>query len=601
MKSSKAIAKPPVGSILVDHVVANMNSKKEKNILNSMFVEFPEGQVTAILGPSGSGKTTLLDFITGSISGGAVATGMVNLPGKPAYVPQGDHLHGFYTCETYLSHYARLAGLDPNSEEVKSHIRDLLQSLGLTLQQTTRVGDIFLRGLSGGQKRRLSVALEALTSPSILFLDEPTSGLDSNSAMHLMKFLKQYCLDVPGRRVILTIHQPSSLLWDQIDHIVLLSQGKLMYQGPRVDMERFFESHGAPTPPDYNPIDHYVDLVNADFVAMEKDGGDGKVTPDQWASFFSEWHSSSNNNSNSTSKDTKQFNENETNETINRGNCFTAIVELTRRYFKNLFLNPGILGTRLAMYIMLSILIGALFWDLGSLTTFTSIQSRVALLFYCVAFFIFMSVAVLPFTVMERDIVEKEVRNGYYHPLAYQTAQAIASIPGAALLALVTTLIITSMTGLREPMFYFLNMFLSLVCAEALAQLVSHIVPHFIIGIGLVAGLYGLFMLLQGFMLVPSEFPNWLSWSYHCAFHTYSWRSFMVSEFRDEVYPDAEMQGLGSGNDILELYEIDDVNRSNDMVSLVVYALIIHLFSFVVLQLRYMSSRKENAMKIKGE
>ena len=264
----------------------------------------------------------------------------------------------------------------------------------------------------------------------------------------------------------------------------------------------------------------------------------------------------------------------------------------------SLILNPGTLGTRLAMYTILSVLIDGLFWDLGALTTCTSIQSRIALLFYCVAFFIFMSVAVLPFTVMERGIVDKEVRNSYYHPAVYQIAQAVASIPGALLLALVTTIIIILMTGLREPFWYFLNMSLSLVCAEALAQLVSHLVPHFIIGIGLLAGFYGLFMLLQGFMLVPSEFPTWLKWSYNCAFHTYSWRTFMFSEFHDQEYSDAKGQGLSKGNSILELYEISDVNRAHDMMTLVGYAMIIHLLSFIVLQYKHASSKKSNALMI---
>mmetsp|Transcript_23810 Transcript_23810/g.31623 ORF Transcript_23810/g.31623 Transcript_23810/m.31623 type:complete len:164 (-) Transcript_23810:851-1342(-) len=104
----------------------------------------------------------------------------------------------------------------------------------------------------------------------------------------------------------------------------------------------------------------------------------------------------------------------------NRAGAYKATVELTKRYFLNLFFNPGVLGTRVAMYFMLSLLVGILFWDLGDLTTFSSIQSRVAVLFYCVAFFVFMSIAVLPFTVIERATVEKEVRNGYYHPAIYQ-------------------------------------------------------------------------------------------------------------------------------------------------------------------------------------
>jgi len=197
-----------------------------------------------------------------------------------------------------------------------------------------------------------------------------------------------------------------------------------------------------------------------------------------------------------------------------------------------------------------------------------------------------MSVSVLPFTVMERAIVDKEVHNKYYHPIFYQVSQAIASIPGTALLALLTTVLIITMTKMNEPLWYVLDMFLALTVAEALAQLVSHVVPHFVIGMALVAGCYGFFMLFQGFMLVPSEFPNWLRWLYNVAFHTYSWRTFMYSKFMgNQTFEGTD--AFEKGYDILVIYEIEDVNRAHNMITLAGYVLVIHLVSFVVLALRY--------------
>merc|ERR1712113_61551 len=190
-------------------------------------------------------------------------------------------------------------------------------------------------------------------------------------------------------------------------------------------------------------------------------------------------------------------------------------------------------------------MVGALFWELGDRHDYESILSRAAVLFYCVAFFIFMSVAVLPITVMERDIVDKEVLNGYYNPYCYQIAQGIATIPGAAVLAGLVSLIIITMLKFKDPAWYFLNMFLSLMTSEALAQMVSHAVPHFVIGIAMIAGLFGFFMLFQGFMLVPSDFPDWLRWTNSVAFHTYSWRSFMVTEFAEEIPRYALSDGRG--------------------------------------------------------
>ena len=182
-----------------------------KTILHNFHAEFPEGCVTALMGPSGAGKTTLLDFLTGMLGDSVHASGQVALPDNDAYVPQDDRLHGFYTCQMYMEHYARLVGMKPlidccssrkndkdgngggsdveappqdnsqqehqsgtNNENVQELITTILSEVGLSAQRNTVVGGLFKRGLSGGQKRRLSVALEALSSPLNLFLDEPT-------------------------------------------------------------------------------------------------------------------------------------------------------------------------------------------------------------------------------------------------------------------------------------------------------------------------------------------------------------------------------------------------------------------------------------------
>jgi len=563
-----------------DDAFCNVSSVRTKNgskeILRNMSINFPSGGITAIMGPSGSGKTTLLSVVTDSIQANVKAHAELNLPGASAIVPQDDRLHGFYTCKKYMEHYARLSGLTLN-EETNQRIDKLLKQLGLSGQVDTKVGDIFLKGLSGGQKRRLSVALEALTCPNTFILDEPTSGLDAESALQVMDFLRTYSREAPARRVILTIHQPSSFIWTMIDHVVLLSKGQLMFQGPQDEIEHFFTNAGFPTQPGWNPCDHYVTAVNDEF-------RDHELSVEEWAHKYLEWMEQSNPVSQGRSPSMMKIDKLQRVDT-HRSEGVGVIGELTYRYFLNLWFNPGILGTRVAMYSMLALMVGALFWGLGDRDDFESIQSRTAVLFYCVAFFIFMSVAVLPFTVMERAIVDKEISNNYYHPIMYQISQGLASIPGAALLAFLTTVIVVPMTGLNGPLWYFLDMFLSLVVAEALAQLVSHVVPHFVIGMAGIAGLYGFFMLMQGFMLVPSDFPNWLRWTYNVAFHTYAWRTFMVNEFRGQTY---EHGGpYQTGEQVLEAYEIEDVNKGQDMVVLVCYGLILHLLSFAVLQVKY--------------
>jgi len=140
------------------------------------------------------------------------------------------------------------------------------------------------------------------------------------------------------------------------------------------------------------------------------------------------------------------------------------------------------------------------------------------------------------------------------------------------------------MTKLNKPFLYFTDMFLALIVAVALALMISIMVPHFIIGMALLAGMYGFFMLFQGFMIIPSEMPKWLEWVNLIAFHTYSWRSFMYIEFDgDETF-----EGFyPTGQDVLDFYEIGNVNFKNDMIVLAGYAGVIHLLSCVFLYLRY--------------
>jgi len=291
-----------------------------------------------------AGKTTLLSVITNSIQSNVEARANVYLPGHSAFCPQEDHLHGFFTSRSYLQHYARLTGL-ASQPDIQERIDRLLKQLGLAEQSDTIVGDVFLKGLSGGQKRRLSIALEALSQPQNFFLDECTSGQDAESALQIMQFLREYVREGEGRRVILTIHQPSSFIWNTIDHVILLAKGTVVYNGSREAMEGFFEEAGYPTPMGWNRAEHYVTVVNDEF-------RDHELTVDEWAHRYQAWaaHQSGGSVSSQKHQDgTPLLRE------TSRSKSPLVLVELTRRYFLNLAFNPGILGTRIAMVRKLSV------------------------------------------------------------------------------------------------------------------------------------------------------------------------------------------------------------------------------------------------------
>jgi len=558
--------------------------------LHPMKVDVPDGSVTAIIGPVSSGKSTLLNFLAGSLDHNLTVDGFVNLPGTKSFLPQETCLHSFYTPRTYIMHYDRLTTGRLKGEKSNEEIDHLLGSLGIMEERRdTIVGDQFRRGLSEGEKRRLNLGLMVLGAPDTLFCHEPLGGLDSETSLRVMEFLKGYASH-SGRRVILTIDQASSFIWTLLDNVILLSKGQLIYEGPRFDMESFFAHNNLPTPKRFNPIEHYIAAV-----CEYRNHGNrnaNKLTIDGWAASFKTWQQEADRDEgDALAADEEVCFPASIQEVVVKRSAIQSsllvnkaciMVELVKRYSFDLWLNPGILWIRLAMYSILSLFIGLLFYDLGDKTSYMSIQSRAAILFYSVSFYTLMVLAVIPFRVYDRAIMAKEVFNGYYHPILHHFAVAIGTLPGVAILAFFTTTIMVSMTGLRAPCVFFLNMLLSLFCAESIAQMVSIFVKNYINGIAGLAGIFGLASLLQGFMLVPTEFPVWLRWAYNVPFHTYSWRSFMFLEFSGD---DITFSGgeFSSGMDVLRAYDISEVNTSRDMVIIFCYGLLIHLLSTGIL------------------
>lgn len=137
-------------------------------------------------------------------------------------------------------------------------IENLLDSLRIdTDRRDVRVGDSFRRGLTLGEQRRLELGLLVLSAPDTLYCENPVQGLDSETSLHVMEFLRGYSSN-SSRRVIVTLNRPSNFIWNLIDNVILLSRGRVVFQGARFDMESFFAANNAPTPKRFSPIEHYL-------------------------------------------------------------------------------------------------------------------------------------------------------------------------------------------------------------------------------------------------------------------------------------------------------------------------------------------------------
>nr|XP_010943389.1 ABC transporter G family member 14 isoform X1 [Elaeis guineensis] len=243
----------------------------EKTILKGITGVVCPGEMLAMLGPSGSGKTTLLTALGGRCLAGKLS-GKITYNGLPfsgpmkrrtGFVAQDDVLYPHLTVAETLVFTALLRlprSLDRAEKVRQAH--QVMAELGLTRVADTMIGGRLVRGVSGGERRRVSIGQEMLINPSLLLLDEPTSGLDSTTAARIVTTLKRLATE-RGRTVVTTIHQPSSRLYHMFDKVVVLSaEGSPIYYGRATAALDYFASIGFSSPLTLNPADLLLDLAN---------------------------------------------------------------------------------------------------------------------------------------------------------------------------------------------------------------------------------------------------------------------------------------------------------------------------------------------------
>ncbi|KAH8092680.1 hypothetical protein BXZ70DRAFT_453314 [Cristinia sonorae] len=263
--------------LMTDHVPASLHFTNisytlgnGKTVLDNITGSVKPGQLMAIMGASGAGKSTFLDILArrrkrGLVGGQTLVNGR-DVPDSDfrkvtGYVDQEDTLMSTLTVyETVL--YSALLRLprEMSLEAKKYRTLETMNELGILGIKDSRIGSSGRRSISGGEKRRVSIACELVTSPSILFLDEPTSGLDAYNALSVVESLISLARNY-NRTVIFTIHQPRSNIVSLFDQIVLLAQGKLIYSGEAARCHDYLIKIGRPCPPGFNLADFLIDMT----------------------------------------------------------------------------------------------------------------------------------------------------------------------------------------------------------------------------------------------------------------------------------------------------------------------------------------------------
>ncbi|KAK6138315.1 hypothetical protein DH2020_027899 [Rehmannia glutinosa] len=499
----------------------------------------------AIMGPSGSGKSTLLDSLAGRLSKNVVMTGNILLNGKKqrldyggvAYVTQEDVLLGTLTVRETLTYSAHLRlPTSMTKEEVKGIVEGTIMEVGLHDCADRQIGNWQSRGISGGEKKRLSIALEILVRPRILFLDEPTTGLDSAASFFVIQAIKNLARD--GRTVISSIHQPSSEVFALFDDLFLLSGGETVYFGEAKMAIKFFDEAGFPCPSRRNPSDHFLRCINSDFdlvtatlrgsqrlreTQITSDPLINLATADIRSALIEKYKQSEYaRKARLKLQEVSIFQELEI-EFIkgSQATWWKQLSTLTQRSFVNMSRDVGYYWSRIIVYIIVAISVGTLFYDVG--TSYTAILGRGACGGFVTGFMTFMSIGGFPSFIEEMKVFSRERLNGYYGVGVFILSNFLSSFPFLVVVSAITGTITFYMVfreGFTRYVFFCLNLFGCIAMVESVMMIVASLVPNFLMGIITGAGVLGIMMITSGFFRFLPDLPKPV-WRYPISFIGY--------------------------------------------------------------------------------
>ncbi|XP_076169704.1 ATP-binding cassette sub-family G member 4 isoform X2 [Ptiloglossa arizonensis] len=490
--------------------------KGQKEILHGISGRLPAKQLIALMGPSGAGKSTLLDVLSGyrmtGVNGNVYINGrsrqMNSFRKCSAYITQDDRLEPLLTVIENMRVAAdlKLPTKIPQYEK-ETIIEEILTTLGLFEHMNTRAGR-----LSGGQKKRLSIALELVNNPTVMFLDEPTTGLDSSSCMHVVNLLK--LLARQGRTIVCTIHQPSASLFQFFDLAYVLTKGECLYHGATSQLIPYLKNMKLPCPMYHNPADYVIELACGEYgedkISLLISGSqNGKSL--QWFE---------NSDALVDAKDLRALHPLKKNMDVDGKSSLqaTSLIHQIRVLMARGFLMCGRDTTLTHLRILVNISVGFM---LGSVFLETGMDGARVLDNYNLLFSILihhmmttMMLTVVTFP-MQMNILLKEHFNRWYSLKAFYTALTLVDLPITIFCCLIFTIIVYLITSQPLEMTRFLMFFAISLLVAFISQgtglmigAVFNIVNGTFIGPTLSVPL----MMFAGFGVSLRDIPIYLKW-----------------------------------------------------------------------------------------
>ncbi|KAL2517559.1 ABC transporter G family member 40 [Abeliophyllum distichum] len=515
-------------------------------LLKGVSGAFRPGVLTALMGVSGAGKTTLMDVLAGRKTGGYIE-GNITISGYPknqetfarisGYCEQNDIHSPHVTVYESLVYSAWLRlprEVDPETR--KMFIEEVMELVELTPLRGALVGLPGVNGLSTEQRKRLTIAVELVANPSIIFMDEPTSGLDARAAAIVMRTVRNTVNT--GRTVVCTIHQPSIDIFEAFDELFLMKRGgQEIYVGPlghqSFHLVKYFEGiEGVSKIKDgYNPAtwmlevttssqelvlgvdfaDHYKnsDLYRRNKalikeLSVPRSGTKDLYFPTQYSQSF-------------------------------LTQCIACLWKQHWSYWRN----PPYTAVRFLFTTFIALIFGTMFWDLGSKwNTQQDLFNAMGSMYAAINFLGFQySSSVQPVVAVERTVFYRERAAGMYSALPYAFSQFLIEIPYVLVQSVVYGLIVYSMMGLEWTVAKFLwflfFLFFSLLYFVLYGMMTVAVTPNHNVAAIISSFFYAIWNLFSGFIIPRPRIPVWWRWYYWATPVAYTLYGFITSQFGD--------------------------------------------------------------------
>ncbi|CAM8967071.1 unnamed protein product [Rhodiola kirilowii] len=541
-----------------DQIMGENLFTRTKTLLNNISGEARDGEILAVLGASGSGKSTLIDALANRIAKGSLK-GTVTLNGETlesrllkvisAYVMQDDLLFPMLTVEETLMYAAefRLPRTLSKSKK-KQRVQALIDQLGIRNAAKTVIGDEGHRGVSGGERRRVSIGIDIIHDPIILFLDEPTSGLDSTSAYMVVKVLQRIAQS--GSIVIMTVHQPSSRILGLLDRLLFLSRGQTVYSGSPANLLPYFSEFGHRIPENENRTEFALDLIRE----LEQSPGGTRSLVE----FNKLWQSNKHTTRSTPTQATDPYGlslKEAISASISRGKLVSGaansdpnpaslvptfanpwwveMVVLTKRSITNSRRMPELFGIRLGAVVVTGFILATMFWQLDNSPK--GVQERLGFMAFAMSTTFYTCADALPVFLQERYIFMRETAYNAYRRSSYVLSHSLVVLPSLVVLALAFSALTFWAVGLDGGfsgfLFYFLIMFASFWAGSSFVTFLSGVVSHVMIGYTVVVAILAYFLLFSGFFITRDRIPDYWIWFHYISLVKYPYEGVLQNEF----------------------------------------------------------------------